>query len=437
MSIQEFPYRGTAEWGNKFTFDLGTVGAGDMLLSVLVQVKLTHWLPESILLGLRQGTLIYEDPAKAFVWANSLGSTLIAKAELEVGDQVLETVDGDFATVVSELFPSINTQLGIATDAFGRYPIATGVQTLDFPCGPRGYITCILPFFFQRVKRKEALPLLSIREGTVRINITFRPFHELVAKQPPGQRAHCEDTPLGQTFVFRNPTTEETYSYTVPLQPPQPQDVRLVTYTGVLTGGLRQAYIRQPHEMLYRNTQTFRFTEPLKYKVAKPSSETVLIQLPLEANGPIEEILWFLRRKGAVLQNEWINFSAVLASEVDPLYNPLQGFLKHATLQVNGQNLVSASADYFRSCAAEKHKGGIVAYQNYIYGYSFARFPGEHQPSGSINASRANSLRLTLEVTQVASPGAMDPDDWEVVVFCMGLNWLRFENGLVNRLYAD
>ena len=437
MSIQEFPYRGSAEWGNRFTFDLGAVGTGDMLFSVLVQVKLGHWLPDSILSALRQGTLTYQDPTQAFVWANSLGTSMIAKAELEVGDQILETVDGDLATVFSELFPDINTQLGIATDAIGRFPISTGVQTLDYPCGPRGYVTCILPFFFQRTRLKEAFPLLSIREATARINITFRPFNELVAKQPPQKRSSCDDIPLGQTFTFINPQTNQIYPYTVPITPPQPQDVRLITYTAVLTGGLRQAYIRQPHEMLYRDTQTFRFTEPLKYKVAKPSSETVLIQLPLEANGPIEEIIWVLRRKDATIQNEWINFSAVLASEADATYNPYKGLLTQATLQANGQDLVSASADYFRSHIAEKHKGGIVAYQSYIYGYSFARHPGEHQPSGTINASRLNSLRLTLEVEQPYVPGATQPDDWEVVVFCMGLNWMRFENGIVNRIYSD
>ena len=438
MSIQEFPYRGSAEWGGRFTFDLGAVGAGDMLLSVLVQVKLQHWLPPQILAGLRDGSITYADPSKQFVWANSLGTALIQSAQLEVGDQTLETVDGDFANVFAELFPDMNTQLGIATDALGRYPIVTGVTVPDFPTGPKGYITCILPFFFQRTRLKEAFPLLSIREGTVRVNIQFRAFNELVAKRPPYSRSSCDDTPVGETFVFNGGLdisgNLQKYTYTCLPEPPQPLDVRLVTYTAVLTGGLRQAYLRQPHEMLYRETQTFRFDEPLKYKVGKPSGDTVLIQLPLEANGPIEEILWFVRRKGAVLQNEWVNYSAVLAVEADPVYNPqnAQGLVVWGKIQANGIDLVTALGDYFRAHIAEKHHGGFVAFSDYIYGYSFARHPGEHQPSGSINVSRLNSLRLTLEVAQ-----PVPADDWEVVVYCMGLNWVRFENGIVNRVYAD
>jgi hypothetical protein len=452
MSIQEFPYRGSAEYGGKFTFDLGSVTAGDLLLSVLVQVQLQHWLPPHIVTGLRDRSIQYADPANdAYVWAASLGTALIARAELEVGDQVLEQVDGDFANVVSRLFPDMNTQLGIATDALGSLGSLGSAQQqqqpLDFPCGPRGYVTCILPFFFQRTRLKEAFPLLSVRSGVARINITFRPFAEVVQRLSPYVRTDCDDTPVGKTMTFvkiatgnnnnNNNNNTTTFTYQVPDHIPQPLDVRLVTYSAVLTGGLRQAYIRKPHDLLYRETQTFRFTEPMKYKVGTPSSDTVSIQLPLEANGPLEEILWFVRRKGAALQSDWTNYSGTLAAEVDPVFNPRVGLLVSAKIQANGIELVNASADYFRSHIAEKHRGGIVAYDSYIYGYSFAKNPGEHQPSGSINASRVNTLRLTLDIAQPQSLDTQTIDDWEVTVYCMGLNWMRFENGIVNRIYSD
>jgi hypothetical protein len=34
----------------------------------------------------------------------------------------------------------------------------------------------------------------------------------------------------------------------------------------------------------------------------------------------------------------------------------------------------------------------------------------------------------------VKPPGG---DLWEVKVFCIGLNWLRFENGLANPMFED
>ena len=430
-SVQEFPVRGSPSFGNTFTFDLGSVNAGDLLLSVFVQVQLQHWLPENTLSSLRKGKLAYQDPNTAYVWANSMGTALIQRAELEVGDQVLEIIDGDFANIVSQLFPDVNSQFGVGTDALGRWSRTTGVTSPDYPAGPRGYVTCILPFFFQRTRLKEAFPLVSIREGNMRINITLRPFNELVTRFGQTTRSDCDDTPVGKVFTFVDPQGQ-IHTYQVPPVPPQPHDIRLVTYAAVLDGSLRQAYLRQPHDLLYRETQTFKFTEPLKYKTGKPSGETVLIQLPLEANGPIEEILWFIRRKGAAFQNEWTNYTGTLASEQNSVFNPYKGLLVNGRIQANGMDLVYASADYFRAHIAEKHRGGIVAYNAYIYGYSFARHPSDHQPSGSINASRLNSLRLTLEITQ-----PQNNDEWEVTVYCMGLNWMRFQNGMVNKIFSD
>jgi hypothetical protein len=40
-------------------------------------------------------------------------------------------------------------------------------------------------------------------------------------------------------------------------------------------------------------------------------------------------------------------------------------------------------------------------------------------------------MRLTLEVKPPAN------DSWEVKVFCVGLNWMRFENGLAGAVFED
>jgi hypothetical protein len=182
--------------------------------------------------------------------------------------------------------------------------------------------------------------------------------------------------------------------------------------------------------MIHREAQTFTFDEPMKYAVSQ-RQDAIRIQLPLEANHPLEEILWFVRRKGVRDNNDWTNYSATLEKDVDEA--PLKPLLKSAALQVNGVTLCEAEEQYFRQLIAQTHKGGITAYNAFIYGYPFAARPGEHQPSGSLNASRTNSLRLTLEV----QPPPGNTDGWEVVVVCLALNWMRFENGLANALFED
>jgi hypothetical protein len=351
--------------------------------------------------------------------------------------------------VFSLLFSDYNTQVGISYDHLGRLPIAY-LRQVAAPGGtllptPRnfptedGVIHCPLPFFFGRVKYQEALPMTAIRDGLARIHITLRPLSQLV-RQIRGYRDTCSSVPLESSFQFQvrgaGGTTVQTGIAIPPLK-----SVALLTHGALVDGEFRQGLLRKPFEMMHRELQTFYFDEPLKYTVNKTTSnDRITIQLPLEANHPVEEIVWFVRRKGVVDNNEWTNYSDRLEREwtlnptgpvgIDSAFrtNPM---VQRAALQVNGVSIVDADEQYFRQHIARRHKGGYAAFSNYIYGYSFAERPGIHEPTGSINASRANSLRLVLDIRP---PGT---DAWEVKVFCLALNWMRFENGLANALFED
>ena len=57
--------------------------------------------------------------------------------------------------------------------------------------------------------------------------------------------------------------------------------------------------------------------------------------------------------------------------------------------------------------------------------------------------SRVASVRLDLRVNvpkAVSVPGGFDVDvgqGWEVFVYAIHLNWLRFENGLCQKMFED
>ncbi len=212
--------------------------------------------------------------------------------------------------------------------------------------------------------------------------------------------------------------------------------VRLITYGALLQGAVRTAMIRSPFEIMHREVQTFSFTEPLKYVIVKTTPEnTIRVQLPLEANHPLEEIVWFIRRKEVANNNEWVNYSSVMEREYNTTFKPRQSLLTYAKIQANGIDVVEAEEQYFRQQIAFAHRGGITSYQNFVYGYSFSRRPGDvHQPSGTLNASRLQNLRLILDVKP---PGGSLDAAWEVKVFCLGINWLRFQNGIANKMFTD
>ncbi len=437
--VQEFPYRGPASFGQRISFDLTTQTSGDIIFAAVLQVKLAHWLNKTAQLELQNQKYEYVSPSTAWYYANSLGTALIEKAELEIDGKTIEQFDGDFTAVFSALFPDLNSQISTGYDMYGRVSIdrlLTWPQRRVFPTDD-GTIHCSLPFFFMRTRLKEYFPLVACREGTARLHITFRSFADVV-RQARGYRDSCESTPLDTTIQVydRNFPFDKILNLQTTVAEPMFESVRLITNGALLEGAVRTAMIRQPFEVMHREVQTFFFTEPLKYAIVKTTADNLIrIQLPIEANHPLEEIVWFIRRKAVNQNNEWTNYSSVIEREYDPVYKPRQSLLVYAKIQVNGIDLIGAEEQYFRQQIGFAHRGGFVAYNNFIYGYSFARRPGDiHQPSGTINASRVQSLRLLLDVRP---PGGSFEQDWEVKVFCLGINWLRFANGVANPIFQD
>lgn len=439
--LQDFQYRGPASFGQRFTFDVTSQACGDLLQGAVLQLQLSSWFDLTTVLKLQGQQYQYETPAEAWYYANALGQILLEKVELEIDGSTIETVDGDLATMFSVLYPDLNTQVGPGVDHLGvasLQQLLTWPQYRVFPT-ESGFIHCLLPLFFQRTRMKEGLPLVACREGTVRIHVTLRPF-TYVLRQARGFRESCDATPLNTTINLLNKSLP--FTQVVPTQTsesePILQNVRLVTWGAMLDGSVRQSMIRQPFEIMHRHIQTFYFEEPLKYVIAKANQDnTIRIQLPLEANHPIEEILWFIRRKDVYLNNEWTNWSNVLNKDYNEIYNPRQGMMTYGIVQANGITVVEAEEQFFRQLISRHHRGGIISYNQFAYGYPFAKWPGDvHQPTGSINASRLQSLRLTLDIRPPQNPDG-SAAAWEVKVFCVGLNWLRFQNGIANRMFTD
>jgi hypothetical protein len=442
LSVQQFPFRGPTAFGQRFTFDIGSVSAGDLLFSTVIAIELGHWFDDTSILRFEAGKYDYEKYDQKYVgdpwfYANSLGSVILQQAELEVNEQTIETVDGDFLNTSSLLFQDINNQYGFAADGLGKSPLASLLQTpvsRPFPTQSR-MIYIPLPFFFQRTRLQEAFPLLACKEGSVRIHITLRPFAECVRRLK-GRRVSCLETPLKSRIdvIDYTQAVQQVVTLETPQAPPQFKQIQLITYAAHTDGLIRQRILRDPFEILTRNVHTFYFEEPLKYVTNKTTSDTIQVQLPLEINHPMEEIFWFVRRKAAANNNEWTNYSAVMSPEYNATFNPFRPLLKSAALQLNGIEVVNQEEQWFRQHIALKHKGGAAAYNSFIYGYSFAASPGEHQPSGTANASRLASVRLTLDV---GVPGGAYEQDWEVKVFVVTLQWLRFQNGIANKMFAD
>lgn len=460
-SIQEWPYIGNANWGGRFEFVLNKIQIGDLLRDVIFQFRLGHWYDNITISNMQNGyysSIVQTQQALPWTYCNSLGTDIIDYAELQIGDQTIERLTGEFIRVFYTLYPDINTAFGLASDAIGEGNVSelqanTGMYS---PLRPwptdRGIYFCVLPFFFSRVRLKETIPVLSCADKSIRIIIKLKQFTDVVRiADPSGSwvRESCMDTPLGKTVTFN---TSSIIIPTVTIQTsqiiPPIQDVKIVTICPLVSDALRLSYLQKPVEQLYKLVQNFSFDEPLKYLVSKPNAsiDTISIQLPLELNHPVQELIWVFRRKAVQINNEWNNFRPFVDAQFSPTRN-FPEWLAYATLRINGSVVEEGPGSRYRYTTAQKHLGGLIAWSSYIYGYSFAEHPNLHRPSGTVNMSRSYSVSLNLTVNAPFNVPASSEDlsgfgpevssGWEVHVFALYYNWIRYENGIANRIFSE
>ena len=441
-TIQSFSYKGRAGFGQTITFEI-PASAGDLLHFLALQIRPDHWFPSSIIEAFNTGLSKYDKPYSAYTWANSLGTILIESAEFKVGDTVLETVNSTWADISFKLFGSVNSQVGVSVDSLGSTmpgdPTSRFNPNNMYPV-EHGTWLCPLPFWFNRNRMDAAFPIASCRENTIRVTLTFRSFNEVI-RRAGLPRSSCDETPLGSNWLLQDGRTISSKANIGDFQ-----DLQIITYTSFIDEKLRQErYVQRPFEILFRQCQTFHISEPMKYAVSGSSTtDKINIIVPLECNGPIEEIIWVIRRKGVAINNEWTNYGPALESQMLPATDrEFPELLERGIVQVNGLPIIDMDGNWFRRHIAEKHSGGYVSYKSYIYGYSFADKPGSYQPSGSANKSRGQDLRLNLSIYNPfpVTPGPGFSNDlsngWEVFVHCVGINWVRFEYGLCNPVFSS
>ena len=292
-------------------------------------------------------------------------------------------------------------------------------------------MTCFLPFWFSRWVH-TAFPMIAC-ERPIRFNITLRPFSEVVRKAV--IPLTCNETPIGSSFVVNDYSRPYDWTHTVPnltTIPPFESVSLLCGFANVHTEF--QKKIRYDvQELLMNPVVVHTFSEPLTYVSGVQGLNTIKITLPLEINGATRQLLWFLRRKAVTEFNSWTNYSAVLENERDLVWNPLAPLLVHAQLQVGTAIWVDQEESWWRQRGGLKERGGIRTLGSYIYAYSFGNRPDLWRPTGSIDVDRVD-VRLLLEVKP---PGGITDGEWEVVVFSVAQNWVRFQKGLAGLVFME
>jgi hypothetical protein len=375
IESQPMYFDGTPDFGKRITCLVPR--RGDLLGQIILEVTLPA-------ITLTNGS--------AVSYVNSIGHALIQEITVEVGEIEIDKQNGEWMEIWSNYTTTSDKQTAFynmigKVDGFSP-PTLFGPLKLYIP----------LRFWFCK-NPGMALPLLALQYHPVRINLTLRPLSQLFFSQD-------LTTPLC--------TTLET-------KPASITDLMLWGDYIYLDVEERRRFVSSMHEYLIEQVQ---YTSLIPISPGATSGT-----LPLEFNHPIRELYWYIQRDAMTRYHEYFNYSSLGTFEV----GKRKDILSNAVLQLDGFDRFQVrDAGYFRLVQPWQYHT-VVPEEYFLYSYSFALRPEDIQPSGSMNASRMDSIKLqvNLDTSLVNTLGTL-----HTRVYAINHNVFRIADGFGGLLFT-
>jgi hypothetical protein len=335
-------------------------------------------------------------------YPNSVGHSLIQEVSIEIGEQEIDKQTGEWMellsnlTITSEKLDGWNAMIGKTAGANQGNKQSSQVNQFGplFLYIPLRFWFCKNPGLF--------LPLLAIQYHPIRINITLRS--------------------LDQMFVVDNPTA------TPCVQSANSASITNMTLYGDyvhLDTEERRRFVANAHEYLIEQVQ---YTPNISI-----DATATTVQIPMEFNHPLRELYWIVQRSAAVNAHQWFNYTNVAIGEPNiGAPHAYQNLINTALLRIEGYDRFDMrNADYFRLVQPFQYHTAIPK-NDYIYSYSFALKPEDVQPSGSLNASRIDTITLQLQMNAAVVPARGSAT---VRIYGLNHNVLRIVDGFGGLLF--
>ena len=346
-------------------------------------------------------------------WTYGVGNALVKQAEIEIGGQLIDRQYGDWMNIWTELTIPAGKRDGY--DNMVGNALSTGSQQVGGIDSAVSAVRLYVPFQFWFNRNPGlALPLIALQYHEVKLNLELRPITDLVQS--------------GAGTLTGSLTTCKLY----------------VDYVYLDTDE-RRRFAQVSHEYLIEQVQ-FTGTE----SVAVGASKNVTLNF----NHPVKELVWAHTTvlnaaafDGDTKKGSWFNYSGSTTTGKDSFTTAL--------LQLNGHDRFSVRfSDYFRKTQNYEHHtrvprvGGDLAgtdgnavlgsFRQFIYSYSFALSPEEHQPSGTCNFSRIDNavLQLGYGIDSTTGFGPLT-EAMNLNIYAVNYNVLRIMSGMGGLAYSN
>jgi hypothetical protein len=383
--------------------------------------------------------LLKDTEGNPLAYTNSIGNALISEITFEVGEQEIDRQTGEWMEIWTQLTTPAG-QRDALDQMIGRVG-STLPTELPLPIGPilapgpqSEGLRLLIPLQFYFCNNPGLyLPLIALQYHPIRINITLRPLQQLFWKNPniylPNPLDQCNWKPACQTSVdctkqIVNMMLWGEYVY--------------------LDVEERRMFVSTSHEYLIEQVQ---YTPPYAI-TAQQTTATISV----EFNHPIKEFFFVAQRDEMINRNEWFNYSSLAVNEpcpaavqayLNPFNNPggRTDLIASAKLQLDGYDRFAyRGPQYFRLEQPYEHHT-FTPVNEYIYNYSLALRPEDSQPTGTMNASRIDSIVWQIQMNPILSNPTIEPEcsqrgPCHIVVYGHNYNVFRVINGFGGLLFT-
>jgi len=381
-------FTGNADFGKKVFCKIDRVG--DLMNQVYLHVKLPKLTNK-------------DHPDKLIYWVNSIGHALIKYIDIEIGQTVVDRQYGIWMEIWSEL-TMVKGKEPAFNEMTGRFDKMLGQISETHS----GEMELYIPLYFWFCRNVGlSLPLIALQHHDVTINLAIRELDELWV---------CDD---------------------IDIEPEITKMIECSLYVDYIFLGddERRRFARNEHEYLIEQLQISSTSLDASIQKENELRETAKGDstiIDVKFNHPVKEFIWIIQNSlileishdGKHYGNDWFNFGNIVTrnKQHDPMLS--------GKFIIDGKDrMATRSGKYFRLVQPyQRHTS--VPEDTFIYVYSFALNPEEHQPSGTFNFSCVDSclfeVALNAEITRPV-----------LQMFATNYNILRIMGGMAGIAFSN
>ena len=343
-------------------------------------------------------------------YSDSIGHALIRQADIRIGGQTVETINGDYLDIYEDMFTPQSQSLAIQ-EMVGRTYLRTGLGPASnvvyrtengfdaVGAFPRTFLVPLRFWFTQ--DPNLAVPLTALKYQEVELNIEFEDIERLVVSNLVSISSLLNTAQLGGT-------------------PLQIESASLLVDYVFLTD--------EEAKYFGENRLDYVITQLQGIETIVPSTKD-FIQLRTYFNNPVKEFYMIVQetvnrptnpQDASTLTNDYFNYKS--STGLDNL-NSFE-------LLFNGEIRIPREvADGFYLRTVQPLQAHTKIPQRFIYNYSFSIDPENYAPTGQVNFSRIKDILFNLYLNPA------NAQNRSVRIYVKNYNVLRIESGISGVLF--